>query len=249
MRMLRCGRLHHHQAILDDRPEPDRLDHHIQLPGIDTREIHDIAEQGHQVLAGVLDVTGTSTRFLRVACIHGQQLRETEDGMEGGTQFVAHVREELALRATGGFRSVLRSRQRRLMGLAFGQIGGRPRNTERPATLIAKDVTTRKYGHPMPTGMAHLEFIVHGIDVALEGPGDAATHAVAIVGVNELEQGLATEVAAFALDAQHRPTLLGKIELVGREIPIPDGVPGAADGQFETLLAFLKRGTHRLGGR
>ena len=55
--------------------------------------------------------------------------------------------------------------------------------------------------------------------------------------------------ALEALDAQHRPTLLGKIELIGREIPIPDGVPGAADGQFETLLAFLKRGTHRLGGR
>ena len=51
-----------------------------------------------------------------------QQFREADDGIHGGTDFVAHYGEKFALGFAGGFRRLTGGDQGGLVGLAGGDI-------------------------------------------------------------------------------------------------------------------------------
>ena len=85
----------------------DGLD--LQLAGFDLGNVEHVVQQLQQVLAAGADGFEEVGPFLFVAAVGAadQQLGEAEDAVERRADFVAHVGEELALGAVGGFGQLL----------------------------------------------------------------------------------------------------------------------------------------------
>ena len=88
-----------------DQLRIDPLQRHRQGPGLQTGQIQHLVDQSQQARSGGQDVID------RLALAEGQgfgrgvdahQLREADDGVQRGAQFVAHGREEVGLDAVRG---------------------------------------------------------------------------------------------------------------------------------------------------
>ena len=67
---------------------------HLETPGFDLGEVQDVIDDGEQVLRGHLDAR-RQFQLVTVERRPEQQLSETDDTVHGGTNLVAHRREEL----------------------------------------------------------------------------------------------------------------------------------------------------------
>ena len=87
------------------------------MPEFDLRQIEDVVDEAEQVGAGAVDgARELGLLFVEVALlVVGQQLRQDQQRVERGAQFVAHVGEEFGL--------VLRG-QRELLGLFLDRAAG-----------------------------------------------------------------------------------------------------------------------------
>ena len=97
--------------------EVDALD--LQLAGFDLGEIEDVIDDVQQMLAGLVDGIGEAS-LLRTQRRVAQQLGHAQNTVHRGADFVAHRRQEFALRPAAGFRKI--------PGLA--QIGGLERQVK-----------------------------------------------------------------------------------------------------------------------
>ena len=112
------------ERVAHQRVEGDRDDVQLDLPRLDLREVEDRVDQPQQVLAVVEDALDIG-RFLRrqdLVLAAEDDRREPDDGIERRPQLVAHVREELALRAVGLLGHVLGLAKLLLVALALGDV-------------------------------------------------------------------------------------------------------------------------------
>ena len=89
-----------HQRLLDQ----------FDLPGLDLREIEDVVDDVYQRSAAMLD----SIHQLQLSCIQLARLQQSghaDDTVHGRADFMAHHRQEFALRAAGRLRLVTRGTQ------------------------------------------------------------------------------------------------------------------------------------------
>ena len=96
-------RLDHQLDLVGQRPQPDRLDEQLHLPGLNLGKIQHVVDQGEQVLARPLDLRQVRDHRLvaGVFRVLAQDLAVTDDRVERRTELVAHVRHELALDFVG----------------------------------------------------------------------------------------------------------------------------------------------------
>lgn len=113
-------RLQLHQAIVHDQSHRDVFDRECQLSRLDAVQFENLVDELEKVGATFNDVADVG--FLSVgqgsAVIDLEELRESDDGVQGRAQLVAHAGKEVRLGATARFRFVLREPQRFLGLLA-----------------------------------------------------------------------------------------------------------------------------------
>ncbi len=80
--------------------ERDLLDHHP--PGLDLGKVEDVVEDAHQVLCGAGNLAQL-VLLLRARLGTLQQMGHADDGIHRRADFVAHIGQERALAAAGGF--------------------------------------------------------------------------------------------------------------------------------------------------
>jgi hypothetical protein len=87
---------HQLEGLLDQRAQRDRLGRDADGPGLDPGEIHDLVDEGEQMLARDVDHARPPVRLLP-QLTRAEQLAEAEDGGKRRAQLVAHPRQELVL--------------------------------------------------------------------------------------------------------------------------------------------------------
>ncbi|MNC06261.1 hypothetical protein D3C75_537680 [compost metagenome] len=94
------GRGEDGQGVLDQvaQVEGDAVEH--QLAGLDLGEVEDLVDDPQQVVGGLLD-SAQVVQLARCQLAFLQQVGETEDAVERGADFVAHVGQEFRLDAAG----------------------------------------------------------------------------------------------------------------------------------------------------
>src|SRR5439155_1024124 len=103
--------LHTLRLCCASRPGADRLqedveaDHFrpkLEFSGLDLREIEHVVDELEQVLARLADVAEEALLPIaeRGGDLFGEQPRKTKDRVEGRSEFMAHVREELGLHSS-----------------------------------------------------------------------------------------------------------------------------------------------------
>ena len=86
------------------RVEIDRVLIELQLTGLGFGVVEDLVDEFEQVLAGLPDVRGEILVLRgpdRTFGLVGDEVREPDDGVQRGAQFVGQVGQELALGAVG----------------------------------------------------------------------------------------------------------------------------------------------------
>ncbi len=75
------------------------LEGEFHLAGFDFREVEDVVDEAEQVLTGVVNRQQVLLLLFGDGAVYALEddAREADDGVERGTQFVRHVRQELAL--------------------------------------------------------------------------------------------------------------------------------------------------------
>ncbi len=99
--------------LVDHLLHVERLEMQLHLAGFDLREIEDAVDQPEQMLARGLNFRQVRDILLTIFRDRAflQQLAVKHDGVERGAQLVAHVGDELALRAGRGFHLLLAETQ------------------------------------------------------------------------------------------------------------------------------------------
>ncbi len=111
---LAGGRFRHHvQRILHDFAQLKIQVFEVQFAGLDLGEIEDVIDDGQQALGAPADLLGVIELF-GVQPGGQQQIRHADHAVHRGADFVAHVRQKLALRAIGRLRRVARAFEFRL---------------------------------------------------------------------------------------------------------------------------------------
>ena len=84
----------------------ERLQEEVHLAGLDLRQVEDVVDERQQVLARGVDLleVGGEVLLAQVFGLFLQHLAVADDGVQRRAQLVAHVGQELALGAVGGFR-------------------------------------------------------------------------------------------------------------------------------------------------
>jgi len=98
----------------------------LKLTGVDPRKIENIVDDTQQEPAALVDVLGVSL-LLRVQPSRDagrEHLREADDRVERGPQFVAHIGEELRFGPTGGLGALLALGQRGIGHFEFDFLRG-----------------------------------------------------------------------------------------------------------------------------
>ncbi len=108
----------------------DRADHfveleidglHVELAGLDLREIQDVVDDAEQRGAGVVDLADV-VALLRVERGFEREVGQADDGVHRRADLVAHVREEHGLHLGGSFRRFFGSEQFRFHLLERGDV-------------------------------------------------------------------------------------------------------------------------------
>ena len=97
----------------------------IELAGLDAREVEDVVDQGAQVAArGMDDPRLALLMGGEGGLVLGQHLRQQQDGVQRGAQFVADVGQELGLVAIGTFQFLgMGAGAAQVLGVIVGQGG------------------------------------------------------------------------------------------------------------------------------
>lgn len=92
----------HHDDVLDAlvQAEPRRLE--LDFAGLDFGKVEDVADQGKEIPAGLLEEIDIFLLFLGQFS-HLQQLNHTEYAVHRSTDLVAHVSQKLTFGDIGGF--------------------------------------------------------------------------------------------------------------------------------------------------
>ncbi|MNZ89026.1 hypothetical protein D3C78_1079290 [compost metagenome] len=109
-------------GVLEHVAQADALDRQVDVPGLDARQVEHLVDQREQVVAAAVDLLDLALLALvqRMFLAALQQLGEAEDGVERGTQLVAHRGEEFGLGPAGVFRLVAGAAQ--LLGEALALV-------------------------------------------------------------------------------------------------------------------------------
>ncbi len=110
--------------IVDQCGYVEGLQIQLDLAGLDLGEVEDIVDQREQVIAGRANLIEVGEEIVVAAGTgpHLEQLAITEDRRQGRAQLVAHIRQERALGAAGGFGGLFGAIQFLLDLLAVGDI-------------------------------------------------------------------------------------------------------------------------------
>ncbi len=112
-RFLACLHRQQFRRAFDHLQQIERDDFHIEPPGFDLREIEDVVDDVQQRLRRLHDRVGVMVLLVRQLRFH-HQLGHAEDAVHRRADFVAHRREEFALRTVGVFRRFPRGERFRL---------------------------------------------------------------------------------------------------------------------------------------
>src|SRR5258705_13302075 len=178
--------VHHQLAALLVRPQRERLQRflehlpqgeldrlHVQLAGLDLREVEDVVQDDEQHFR-------RAVRGLQVVALYRgerrveRKLRHADDAVHRRADFVAHVRQELALGAVGVLGRVLRLHQRRgrfvTLDVQRLQIRG---HLVEAVRKLAELVVTLERDHRVPVAGANPDgaALQH-----LKRPGDRMAH-------------------------------------------------------------------------
>jgi hypothetical protein len=230
----------------------------LQALGLDLRQVEDVVDDVHQVLRGT-EALAQMRDLGRVGGAPQGQVGHAHDAVHRRAQFVAHVGEEHALGAVGGFRDVARR----------GQFGGA--RTDQVFEVIAvlhqfelgllasRDVGVRAYH---PAGIARAVAAHH--HAAIEDPRVASILAAHPVFGDVLRaaarqvcpqlgqyDGQVIRMHATAplvelvtdfpfLIAQHLFPDAAEMNLAPADVPVPQAFARALDGEFPAELAFAQ---------
>ena len=118
-------RRHHVEDIADQRGHVELRLVEFILAGLGLRQVEHVVDERQQVLAGLADAPGIVGVFFmpdRAEHLPFDHLRKAQYRIERGTQFVAHIREELRLGLVRAFGFLLRGDNTLLVALAFGHV-------------------------------------------------------------------------------------------------------------------------------
>ena len=111
---------HHAQRFRQRLRQVERLHVELHAAGLDLRHVQDVVDHFEQIVAAGENVVAVFLVFLRPersehAAFH--DLGKSDDGVERGAQFVAHIGEEFGFGLVGFLGAVF------LLGIFFGEIG------------------------------------------------------------------------------------------------------------------------------
>src|SRR5207247_9214014 len=101
---------------LQEDVEGDHFRPKLEFSGLDLREIEHVVDELEQVLARLADVAEEALLPIaeRGGDLFGEQPRKTKDRVEGRSEFMAHVREELGLHSSRRTEGVVRGSEIRI---------------------------------------------------------------------------------------------------------------------------------------
>ena len=119
--LLMRSRRQHLEHVLDHRAqiEIDRFE--LELAGLDLREIQNVVDDFEQRFARAIHRIGKAALLVR-QCSAKQQLGHPQHTVHRGANLVAHIGQELRLRAAGGLGDLLRVAQHALAFLGVGDV-------------------------------------------------------------------------------------------------------------------------------
>ena len=95
-----CPLFHAGEGVLDQLAQVERHPLHGQLAGFDLRQVQDVVDERQQMPPGRCDLAQSGRLVRRGAC-RQHQVCQTDDGIHGRADFMAHVRQEGALGQIG----------------------------------------------------------------------------------------------------------------------------------------------------
>ena len=122
-----CGGSQHLEDLVNDVPDDERFVVNLHTPAFHAGDVQQIVDEGKQVSRGSLHHPQLLRLFLvdRAGDALADDAREADDGVQRGTELVAHRREELAFEAVQ-FGELLVDRNRGdLNDLMFGRFEAR----------------------------------------------------------------------------------------------------------------------------
>ena len=166
-------------------------------------------------------------------------VREADDGVQWRTQLVAHIRQELGFGPAGQFGLFLGIDQLPFEALALGDVGNGPGHAQHAAGRITHSDTTAQHpGNPVRRTARRRQpkFQVQTVRFAPQDVRNTVQIKIVIGRVNEIGDPARVIDPSYRVgvaDFQQPP---GQQHFVRPQIPIPDAVAGAAQGQFEAFL-------------
>ena len=133
--LLRRAQAEHLQSQTQRVPKLERLGHQLQFARLDLREVEHVVDDGQQIHRGIARRRQVATLLARKFGPQ-RQFRHAHDGVHRRADFMAHVRQELALRPAGGLRGQRRLLELRLGPLAPGDVAGDAHEAVQHAVLI-----------------------------------------------------------------------------------------------------------------
>ena len=206
--------------------------------GLDLREVEHVVDEAEQV-AGVglyLPDIGEHGGVAGVLHLLLQHLAVADDGGQRRAKLVAHVGEELALRAVGGLGGVLGGVQLGLGELALGDVGVSAGPLAHRAVLQQGDAA---HGHGAPLAVGAAQAVLDGVQgVVPDGVGPGQHGRVPVFGVDGL-QPAGAGVLGLGLAGEGGPAGLRR-----RQLATGAGDPDDAGAGFDqgavALLAVLQ---------
>ena len=88
------------EGLRHDLVDRDGHEGQLQVPRLDPGDVENLVDEVEQVASRTQNVVH-GIGLLTGKVVHLQQLREPQNGVERGAQFVAHARQEVALGSAG----------------------------------------------------------------------------------------------------------------------------------------------------
>ena len=145
----------------------------VDLAGFGLRQVEDVVDQIEQVGAAALDVAQVFTIALaadRAVHLLDDHVGETDDGIQGRAQLVAHRGQELRLGPVGALGVVLGAQQFRFGRLAVGDVEDDAIEKHRPA-VVAEDAAAALL-HPAQAAVLAADAVFDDEGIAARGRGE-----------------------------------------------------------------------------
>jgi hypothetical protein len=213
----------------------------VEFTGFEFGEVEDIVDDGEQGFRAGLDGIHVALLF----AIQGGVLEEgghADDPVERRADFMADVGKKLGFKAEGFEGMVPGGGEIAEDLVAFGDIHHGADHTDRVIELVTDEVSAVQDFSVGAVGAGEAIFGGPDLFISLDQLAQAGQDARSVIGVDVLVppggvgEGGRGRVAEGGMDAFAPP------DLIGEEVPIPDGVVGGSGDEVEAFLLMMPGG-------